>query len=63
MISTDMKRVAALERAIRPTLTDEDATRVHFLTPDGFFQLVEELDAKDANRDEMVHGYRVKVSR
>lgn len=63
IISPDSKRIAGLERAIVPTLTKSEQGQVRFFsTPDALFGFIEELDAKDANREQTVHGYRVKVS-
>ena len=46
-----------------PTLTKSEQAKVRFFsTSDALFTFIEELDAKDANREETVRGYRVKVS-
>jgi hypothetical protein len=62
MIGTDQKRVTALEKAITSKLAASELDKVRFLTVDSLFQLIEQLDAKDATREETVRGYRVKVS-
>jgi hypothetical protein len=62
MVGIDEKRVTALEKAIGSTLSPEELERVRFLTADGLFHLVEQLDSRDATREETVRGYRVKVT-
>ena len=63
IVSPDAKRIPGLERAIIPTLSKTDHAKVRFFsTPDALFSFIEELDAKEANREETVRGYRVKVS-
>lgn len=62
VIGTDQKRAARLEKAISPKLTADELAKVRFLTKDGLFELIEELDAKDNAREETVRGYRVKVT-
>ncbi len=63
LISPDAKRIAGLERAILPTLAAGEREKVRFFsTPDALFSFIEEFDAKDANREETVRGYRVKMS-
>ena len=63
IVSPDAKRIPGLERAIIPALSKTDHAKVRFFsTPDALFAFIEELDAKDANREETLHGYRVKVS-
>jgi hypothetical protein len=62
IISPDAKRVAELELAIVPTLAKCEQAKVRFFsTPDALFTFVEDLDARDGNREETVRGYRVKV--
>jgi len=63
LLSPDAKRIAGLERAIVPTLTESEQAKVRFFsTPDALFSFIEELDAKDSNREKTVRGYRVKMS-
>lgn len=62
VLSSDIKRIGALERAIALALAKSEQSKVRFFsTPDALFSFIEELDAKDANREETVRGYRVKV--
>jgi hypothetical protein len=63
LICPDVKRIAGLERAVVPTLTETEQAKVRFFsTPDALFSFIEELDAKDASREKTSRGYRVKMS-
>lgn len=62
IISPDPKRVAGLERAISSKFAKIDQSKLRFFaTPEDLFMFIEELDAKDVNREETVHGYKVRV--
>lgn len=61
-VATDMKRLRAVEKAVRAAVSEAQAAQVIFLTPDG---VADALDAFAAPAEEatVVRGYKVKVSR
>ena len=54
-------RVSAIEIAAREAIPAADHAKLRFLTADGLFAFVAEIDAKSRSTDTTVRGYRVKV--
>jgi len=61
LVVPDEKRLPGLRKAVGGVLSEAEAARVRFFTPDQLFAFVEELDAKDASKSETIRGYKVKV--
>jgi hypothetical protein len=61
LIASDRKTLGKAKDAVNATFGDEECKRVRVLTPEDFFDFVETLEAHAAGREEMVHGYKVKV--
>jgi hypothetical protein len=62
LITPEEKRLAAMKKVITATLTEKEAEKVRFVTPEALFAFIEELDAEDASRNTTVRGYKVKVN-
>jgi hypothetical protein len=61
-VAADAKRLRAIEAQARSRLSDDDMTRIDFLTPEMVAGALDELSAP-AEETSLVRGYRVKVSR
>ncbi len=61
LIVPDEKHLPGLRKAVGGVLSETEAARVRYFTPDQLFAFVEELDAKDASKSETIRGYKVKV--
>ncbi len=61
LISSDRKAITRARDAVSTSFGEEELKKVRVLTPEDFFAFVESLEAHAAGREEMVHGYKVKV--
>ncbi len=61
-VSPEAKRAREIEQAARQAIESTAFARMRFLTPDGLFAFVQEMDAKQAAKETTVKGYKVKVN-
>jgi hypothetical protein len=61
LISSDRKTIAKAKEAVDASFSEAERKQVRVVTPEDFFDFVETLEAYAAGREEMVHGYKVKV--
>ena len=61
VVSSERKTLNKAKEFVLPTLSEDEATRVQFLTPEELFEFIETLEATAAGKEETVRGYKVKV--
>lgn len=61
VISTDSKHLANIRKKVESVISTEQITRVHFLEPDSFHLFLESLSKTQANKENKIKGYKVKV--
>jgi hypothetical protein len=61
-IAESPKRLKAIEAKVRERLSEEDLTRIDFLTPDQVVLGLDALAAPPAEETTVVRGYKVKVT-
>jgi hypothetical protein len=60
-VSSQRKTLRAIRSEAEGTLSETDAARVRFLTPEEFTVFLEAVDAESASRTETIQGYKVNV--
>lgn len=60
-VSNDPLKLPEIERHCVKAFAADRLERVRFLTTDGLFQFIQELEAESAAREHTVRGYRVRV--
>lgn len=63
LVASDERALRRAEAAIHPELSEEDRSRVRFVTPDGFFIFVDGLATESAESVSRIRGYSVAVRR
>lgn len=61
-VSPEAKRVREIEAVAQQTIESVALARMSFLSPEGLFTFVQEMDVKRAAKETTVKGYKVKVN-